>query len=41
MIKSQLVFRNDYRFDLKKVEFVLIPYLFDNDASLIISVDTK
>jgi hypothetical protein len=41
MINSQLVFRNEYRFDLKKVESVIIPYLFDNDISLIISVDTK
>lgn len=41
MINSQLVYRNEYRFDLKKVEFVLIPYLFDNDTSLIISIDAK
>jgi hypothetical protein len=41
MINSQLVFRNDYRWDLKKVKSVLIPYLFDNDASLIITVEPK
>lgn len=41
MIQTQLVFKNDYRFDLRKVEFVVIPYLFDNDTSLIISVEAK
>ncbi|GAX44718.1 hypothetical protein NIES4075_57370 [Tolypothrix sp. NIES-4075] len=41
MIQTQLVFRNEYRFDLKKVEFVLVPCLFDNNTSLIISIDTK
>lgn len=41
MINSQLVYRNEYRFDLKKVKFVLIPYLFDNDINLIISIDAK
>lgn len=38
MIASQLVFRNEYRWDLKKVNSVIIPYLFNNDASLIITV---
>ncbi|MBN3924008.1 hypothetical protein [Nostoc sp. NMS4] len=41
MIKTQLVFRNEYRWDLKKVNSVLIPYLFDNDASLIITIQPK
>ncbi|BAZ69143.1 hypothetical protein NIES4106_39140 [Fischerella sp. NIES-4106] len=41
MIKTQLVFRNEYRWDLKKVNSVIIPYLFDNDASLIITVEPK
>jgi hypothetical protein len=41
MIETQLVFRNEYRFDLRKVDSVLIPYLFDNDASLIITVESK
>lgn len=41
MIQTQLVFKHDYRFDLKKVEFVIIPYLFNNDTSLIVSVDAK
>ncbi|MBD2412208.1 hypothetical protein FACHB389_35930 [Nostoc calcicola FACHB-389] len=41
MIDSQLVFRNEYRWDLKKVNSVVIPYLFDNDASLIITIESK
>lgn len=41
MIETQLVFRCEYRWDLKKVNSVLIPYLFDNDASLIITVQPK
>ncbi|MBD2609454.1 hypothetical protein H6G81_34435 [Scytonema hofmannii FACHB-248] len=41
MIQTQLVFRHEYRFDLKKIESVIIPYLFNNDTSLIISVDAK
>lgn len=41
MIEAQLVFRNEYRWDLKKIDSVLIPYLFDNDASLIITVQSK
>lgn len=41
MIQTKLVFRNEYRFDLKKVNSVIIPYLFDNDTSLIISVEAK
>jgi hypothetical protein len=41
MINSQLIFRNEYRWDLKKVTSVIIPYLFDNDASLIITVQPK
>ncbi|GAX42443.1 hypothetical protein NIES4075_34440 [Tolypothrix sp. NIES-4075] len=41
MIQTQLVFKNEYRFDLKKVEFVIIPYLFNNDASLIITAEIK
>ncbi len=40
-METQLVFRNEYRWDLKKVESVVIPYLFDNDASLIITVESK
>lgn len=39
MFETQLVFRNEYRLDLKKVESILIPYLFDNDTSLIASVE--
>jgi hypothetical protein len=41
MIRSQLVFRNEYRWDLKKVKSVLIPYLFNNDTSLIITIEPK
>jgi hypothetical protein len=41
VIQTQLVFKNEDRFDLRKVESVIIPYLFDNDASLIINVDAK
>jgi len=41
MIETQLVFKNEYRWDLRKVNSVLIPYLFDNDASLIITVESK
>ncbi|MBW4571596.1 MAG: hypothetical protein KME31_27340 [Tolypothrix carrinoi HA7290-LM1] len=41
MIESKLVFRNEYRFDLKKVKSVIIPYLFDNEATLIISIEAK
>lgn len=41
MISTQLVFRNEYRFDLKKVTSVLIPYLFEEDiTTLIINVNT-
>lgn len=40
MIETQLVFRNEYRFDLKKVNSVLVPYLFDETvATLIIKVN--
>lgn len=41
MINSQLVFRNEYRWDLKKVNSVIIPYLFDNESSLIITIEPK
>jgi hypothetical protein len=41
VIQTQLVFKNEYRFDLRKVESVIIPYLFDNDINLIISIDAK
>ncbi|WP_017652563.1 hypothetical protein [Fortiea contorta] len=41
MITSQLVYRSEYRWDLKKVSSVLIPYLFSNDASLIITIQPK
>ncbi|WP_017652138.1 hypothetical protein [Fortiea contorta] len=41
MINSQLVYRSEYRWDLKKVDSVIIPYLFDNDANLIISLEAK
>ncbi|MBW4642928.1 MAG: hypothetical protein KME23_08020 [Goleter apudmare HA4340-LM2] len=41
MLSSQLVFRHEYRWDLKKAQSVLIPYLFDNDASLVISIESK
>jgi hypothetical protein len=42
VIETQLVFKIEYRFDLKKIESVIIPYLFDdNDTSLIISIDAK
>lgn len=40
-MNTQLVFRNEYRWDLRKVESVLIPYVFDNDPSLIITVESK
>ena len=40
MIQSQLLFRCEYRWDLKKVSSVLIPYLF-NDASLIITIESR
>lgn len=39
MLQSRLIFRNEYRFDLKRFESVLIPYVFDNNnASLIINL---
>lgn len=41
MISTQLVFKNEYRWDLKKVDSILIPYLFDNDASLILTIEPK
>lgn len=41
MLETQLIFRNEYRWDLRKVTSVLIPYLFDNDASLIITIESK
>lgn len=41
MINSQLVFRNEYRLDLKPVDEILIPYLFINEANLIISVQAN
>ncbi|MBE9056347.1 hypothetical protein IQ237_09975 [Sphaerospermopsis sp. LEGE 08334] len=40
MMETQLVFQNEYRWDLKKIESVLIPYVFD-DPSLIITVTPK
>ncbi|MEH2448940.1 MAG: hypothetical protein V7K18_25090 [Nostoc sp.] len=40
MFETQLVFKNKYRWDLKPVKSVLIPYLFD-DTSLIISVEAQ
>lgn len=40
MIETLLVFRNEYRLDLKKVDSILIPYLFDNsNSSLMINVE--
>ncbi|MBD2416066.1 hypothetical protein H6G80_03145 [Nostoc sp. FACHB-87] len=41
MIETRLVFRNEYRLDLKPVESILIPYLFNNESNLIISVDAN
>lgn len=41
MINSQLVFKNEYRWDLKKSNSVIIPYLFNNDASVIITIEPK
>lgn len=41
MIETQLIFRNEYRWDLRKVNSVLIPYLFDDDARLIITIQPK
>jgi len=41
MIETQLVFRNDYRWDLKKINSVIFPYLFDNDASVIITIESR
>lgn len=38
--ETRLVFRNEYRFDLKRVESVLIPYLFENEK-LIISLQAN
>ncbi len=40
-METQLVFQNEYRWDLKKVESVLIPYVFGDDPSLIITVESK
>ncbi|MBD2692635.1 hypothetical protein H6G68_12855 [Anabaena catenula FACHB-362] len=40
-METQLVFQSEYRWDLKKVESVLIPYVFDDDPSLIITVSSK
>lgn len=41
MIETQLVFKGEYRFDLKRIESVIIPYLFDNDTSLVVNVNAK
>lgn len=38
-METQVVFKNQYRLDLKKVEFVLIPYLFIDEKSLIINIE--
>ena len=38
-MESKLIFRHEYRFDLKKVESVLLPPLFDeNDFSLVFNI---
>jgi hypothetical protein len=41
MIGTRLVFRNEYRLNLKSVESILIPYLFNNEPNLIISIDAN
>lgn len=41
MLETRLVFRNDYRWDLKKVNSVIIPYLFHNEPTLIITIESK
>ncbi|MCG6135733.1 MAG: hypothetical protein MET45_13905 [Nostoc sp. LLA-1] len=42
MIETQLVFKNEYRFDLKQVTSVLVPYLFsEDDNKLIIVVNAQ
>lgn len=41
MITSRPVFKCEYRWDLRKVNSVLIPNVFDNDASLIITIELK
>jgi hypothetical protein len=38
MIQTQFIFRNDYRFDLKWVEFVIIPFLFEAEDNQLILV---
>ncbi|MBE9215690.1 hypothetical protein IQ247_23995 [Plectonema cf. radiosum LEGE 06105] len=41
-MKTKLVFKTQYRLDLKPVESIIIPYLFDkNDSSLIISLQAN
>lgn len=40
MFETQLIFKQEYRFDLRKVKFVLIPLVF-NDSTLIISAIPK
>ncbi len=41
MFHSQPVFQKEYRWDLKKEKSVLIPIVFYNDASLIITIESK
>lgn len=41
MIETRLIFRNEYRLDLKPINEILIPYLFNNEASLIICVSAN
>lgn len=41
MLETKLVFKSEYRLDLKPVESITIPYLFNNDSSLIISLQAN
>jgi hypothetical protein len=40
-IETKLIFKNEYRWDLRKNNSILIPYLFNNDASIIITIESK
>ncbi|MBD2197945.1 MULTISPECIES: hypothetical protein [Calothrix] len=42
MIETQLVFKNEYRLDLRQIQSILFPYVFDSsDTNLIISVQAN
>ena len=41
MLETRLVYKNEYRFDLRKVESVLFPLIFFNEPKLIIKIQPK